>query len=95
MATHSSIPAWKIPQTEESDSLTVHGITKRRTQLSAHIHTLTHRPSRVVLITVIFLNSSEISLLYLKWITNKVLQYSTGNSAPCYVTAWMGGERGQ
>ena len=30
--------------------------------------------------------------LYLKWITNKVLLYSTGNSAQCHVAAWMGGE---
>ena len=30
----------------------------------------------------------------LKWITNKVLLYSTGNSAQCYVAAWMGGEFG-
>ena len=30
----------------------------------------------------------------LKWITNKVLLYSTGNSAQCYTTAWMGGEFG-
>ena len=33
-------------------------------------------------------------LLYLKWITNKDLLYSTGNSAQCYVAAWMGGEFG-
>ena len=32
--------------------------------------------------------------LYLKWITNKVLLYSTGNSAQCHVAAWMGGEFG-
>ena len=31
------------------------------------------------------------TLLYLKWITNKDLLYSTGNSARCYVAAWMGG----
>ena len=31
------------------------------------------------------------TLLYLKWITNKNLQYSTWNSAQCYVAAWMGG----
>ena len=29
------------------------------------------------------------TLLYLKWITNKDLLYSTGNSAQCYVAAWM------
>ena len=34
------------------------------------------------------------TLLYLKWITNKVLLYSTGNSAQCYVAAWVGGEFG-
>ena len=33
------------------------------------------------------------TLLYLKWVTNKDL-YSTGNSAQCYVAAWMGGEFG-
>ena len=32
------------------------------------------------------------TLLYLKWITNKDLLYSTGNSAQCDVAAWMGGE---
>ena len=30
------------------------------------------------------------TLLYLKWITNKHLLYSTWNSAQCYVAAWMG-----
>ena len=30
------------------------------------------------------------TLLYLKWITNKDLLYSTWNSAPGYVAAWMG-----
>ena len=32
--------------------------------------------------------------LYLKWMTKKDLLYSTGNSAQCYVTAWMGQEFG-
>ena len=27
--------------------------------------------------------------LYLKWITNKLLLYSTENSAQCYVAVWM------
>ena len=30
------------------------------------------------------------TMLYLKRITNKDLLYSTGNSAQCYVAAWMG-----
>ena len=34
------------------------------------------------------------SLLYLKWITNRNLLYSTWNSAQCNVAAWMGGEFG-
>ena len=34
------------------------------------------------------------TLLYLKWITNKNLLYSTRNTAQCYVVAWRGGEFG-
>ena len=34
------------------------------------------------------------TLLYLKWITNKDLLYSTWNSAQCYEAAWIGGEFG-
>ena len=34
------------------------------------------------------------TLLYLKWITNKVLLCITGKSAPCYVVAWVGRESG-
>ena len=34
------------------------------------------------------------TLLCLKWITNKDLLYSTGNSAQCHVAAWMGRESG-
>ena len=30
------------------------------------------------------------TLLYLKWVTNKDLLYSTWNSTKCYVPAWMG-----
>ena len=33
-------------------------------------------------------------LLYMKWVTNKALRYSAGNSSPCLVVAWMGGEFG-
>ena len=32
------------------------------------------------------------TLLYVKWITNKDLLYSTWNSAQCYAAARMGGE---
>ena len=35
------------------------------------------------------------TLLFFKWITNKDLWYSTGNSAQCYMAAWMGGEFGR
>ena len=36
----------------------------------------------------------RLTLLYLKWLTNKDLLYRTGDSAQCYVAAWMGGEFG-
>ena len=35
------------------------------------------------------------TLLYLKWVANKDLLYSTWNSAQCYVATWMGGEFGE
>ena len=35
------------------------------------------------------------TVLYLKWITNKDLLYSTSNFSQCYVAAWMGGESGE
>ena len=35
------------------------------------------------------------TLLYLKWIPNRDLLSSTGNSAQCHVAAWMGGEFGE
>ena len=34
------------------------------------------------------------TLLYLKWISNWDLLYSTENSSSCYVATWMGGEFG-
>ena len=34
------------------------------------------------------------TVVYLKWITNKVVLYSTGNSAQFYVAAWIGGKLG-
>ena len=34
------------------------------------------------------------TLLYLKWITNRNLLYSTGNSAQCHTAAWTRGEFG-
>ena len=34
------------------------------------------------------------TLIYLKWIINKDLLYSTGNSAQCYVAAYIEGEFG-
>ena len=35
------------------------------------------------------------TLLYLKWLANKDLLFSAGNSAQCYVAAWMGREFGR
>ena len=35
------------------------------------------------------------TLLYIKWVTDKNLLYSTWDSAQSYVAAWMGGEFGR
>ena len=35
------------------------------------------------------------TLLFFKWKTNKDLLYNTGNSAQCYVVAWVGGDFGE
>ena len=35
------------------------------------------------------------TLLYFKWITSKDLLFSTGDSAQCYVAAWVGGGLGE
>ena len=45
--------------------------------------------------TVRELETDMYTLLYLKWITNKALLYSTGNSAQWCVEVWMGGESGE
>ena len=43
MATHSSLPAWRIPMDRGASRATVHGISKSQTQLSDfHTHTHTH-----------------------------------------------------
>jgi len=36
MATYFSIPAWKIPWTEEPGGLQTHGVSKSQTGLSMH-----------------------------------------------------------
>ena len=41
MATHSSIPAWRIPWTEEPDRLQSMGVTKSLTRLSDFTFTFT------------------------------------------------------
>ena len=35
------------------------------------------------------------TLLFLKWITDKDLLYTTVNVAQCYMVAWKGGEFGR
>ena len=35
------------------------------------------------------------TLLYLKWIANKDLLYSTGKSVQCHVAAWLGRSLGE
>ena len=38
--THSSIPAWRIPRTEEPGRATVHGVTKSQTKTKVTAHAL-------------------------------------------------------
>ena len=45
-------------------------------------------------VTTFRIINSAGTLLYLRWITNKDLLSSTGNSALCYVAVWMGREFG-
>ena len=44
MITHSSILAWRIPQTEEAWQATVHGIAKSLTRLSDFTFTFLQEP---------------------------------------------------
>ena len=64
MATHSNIPAWRIPWTEEPDGLTVHGLhrvrhdlaTKHTYKINLHLHLKEHEKS------LMFLNQTQTSL---------------------------------
>ena len=42
MATHSSSLAWRIPWTEERGGLSIHGVTKSRTQMTTRVHACAH-----------------------------------------------------
>ena len=47
MATHSSIPAWRIPWTEEPGGTTAHGVAKSWTRLSnTHTQEYIHSAAR-------------------------------------------------
>ena len=78
MANHSSILAGRIPWTEESGGTL--GTYSPRVTKSNTTENLSTKSFGKVMYT----------LLYLKWITNKNLLYSTCNSTQCYVPAWMG-----
>ena len=43
----------------------------------------------------ILIGMDRYTLLCLKWITNKVVLYSTWNSGPCYMVGWMGESFGE
>ena len=79
MATHSSICAGRIPWTEESGG-TSGTYSPWGHKESNTTENLSTKSFGKVMYTV----------LYLKWITNKNLLYSTCNSTQCYVPAWMG-----
>ena len=104
MANPSSILAWKIPWREEPRGLQSIGLQKEsnvteNTHTQHSIHNIENesmvaggerrRKGRVR-----DFGMDKYTQLYSKGITNKSLWYSTGNSAQCYVAAWMEEEFG-
>ena len=53
------------------------------------------RIHNIVQASNILIGMDRYTLLCLKRITNKVVLYSTWNSAQCYVVAWMGESLGE
>ena len=51
IATCFSILAWRIPWTEETGGLTVHGVTNSQTRLSMHAYTVMEGPYEIGTIT--------------------------------------------
>ena len=105
MATHSSILAtpvfWRIPWTEEPGRLqSIVSQRMRHDRVTEHsTHETLSEKNRTAHLGRMEGRDREFGIdmytfLCLKWITNKVLLYSTWNSAQCYVAAWIGGEFG-
>ena len=73
--------------------------------LPACVHSLRKRSLKQSLFSWSFISSwrdeskhikIKVTLLYLKWTTNRILLYSTGTSSVhCYVAAWMGEKSGR
>ena len=59
MATHSSILAWKIPWTEESGRLTVHGVAKSQTRLSNFTSLLLAPPGKLMVTNLVHENHAR------------------------------------
>ena len=91
MTTHSSILAWRIPGTGEPGGLPSMGSHRVRHDWSDLAAAAGWKDGEG---TVKESGLSMNTLLYLKWIINKVLSYNTGNSIQCYIAAWMGEELG-
>ena len=72
------------------------GIKKETIQMNLQDRKETHRQrtNRIARREGIIRDFGKVmyTLLYIKWITNKNLLYSTWNSAQCYVLAWMEGK---
>ena len=91
MTTHSSILAWRIPGTGEPGGLPSMGSHRVRHDWSDLAAAAGWKDGEG---TVKEFGLSMNTLLYLKWIINKVLSYNTGSSIQCYIAAWMGEELG-
>ena len=105
MATYFSVLAWRIPGTGEPgglptlcghdwNDLAVAGQWARVLLIKMRFSDYGCQGEGWREGTVREFGMDVYTLLYLKWIGNKDLRYSTHNSAQYYGAAWMGGELG-
>ena len=77
-----------VPPPPQSSPKCVLQVCESLSVLSVYLYHLFFNSTYQRCHTILFLGRVMCMLLYLKWITNKDLLYSTWNSAQCYVPAW-------
>ena len=105
MATHSSVLTCEISWTEGPGGLQSMGSQKSQTTERLDSNSSSWNEMHVLANLQLpvgwkgegitrGLGMDMYTLLYFKWVTNKDLPYSTGNSVRCYTAAWTGGDFG-